>query len=147
LKRIINNVFFQAPRPNAESGRALLAPWQVALALILCLWLTMAAAAQQTRQEESLPLIEKWQGDFDGMAKRREIRALMVYSKTFYFLDQGRQRGATYDLLKEFEKFVNEKLETKTLKIRLLFIPVRSRRRDAAAAHHHRRFQCRHSRY
>ncbi len=59
------------------------------------------------------------------MADRREIRALVVYSKTFYFLDQGRQRGASYELLKEFEKFVNQKLKTKTLKIKVLFVPVR----------------------
>ncbi|MDP4726069.1 MAG: lytic transglycosylase F [Desulfobacterales bacterium] len=59
------------------------------------------------------------------MAKRREIRVLVVYSKTFYFLDQGQQRGATYELLKQFEKFINKKLKTKTLKLRVFFIPVR----------------------
>lgn len=83
-----------------------------------------AAAAPQTQQAEFISLNKKWLGDFDGMAKRREIRALVVYSKTFYFLDQGQQRGATYELLKQFEKFVNEKLKTKTLKVRVLFIPV-----------------------
>jgi membrane-bound lytic murein transglycosylase MltF len=66
-----------------------------------------------------------WTGDFDGMAKRRLIRVLVVYSKTFYFLDQGHQRGISYDLLKEFEKNVNEKLKTGTLKIHVMFIPVR----------------------
>ena len=35
---------------------------------------------------------------------------LVVYSKTFYILDRGRQRGISYDLLKEFEKFVNKML-------------------------------------
>lgn len=84
-----------------------------------------AAAAPQTQQAEFISLNKKWLGDFDGMAKRREIRALVVYSKTFYFLDQGRQRGANYELLKQFEKFVNEKLKTNTLKVRVLFIPVR----------------------
>jgi membrane-bound lytic murein transglycosylase MltF len=93
---------------------------------VVLLFLTAAAAAsQKTQQAEFIYLDQKWLGDFEGMAKRREIRVLVVYSKTFYFLDQGRQRGATYEVLKEFEKFVNEKLETKTLKIRLLFIPVR----------------------
>jgi membrane-bound lytic murein transglycosylase MltF len=59
------------------------------------------------------------------MAEKRQIRVLVVYSKTFYFLDRGRQRGISYDLLKEFEKFVNKKLKTKTLKVNLVFIPVR----------------------
>jgi membrane-bound lytic murein transglycosylase MltF len=66
-----------------------------------------------------------WTGDFDGMAKRRQIRVLVVYSKTFYFLDKGHQRGLSYDLLKEFEKYVNEELKTGTLKIHVIFIPVR----------------------
>ena len=58
------------------------------------------------------------------MAKKRQIRVLVVYSKTFYFLDRGRQRGLSYDLLKAFEKFVNKKLKTKTLKVNVVFIPV-----------------------
>ncbi len=74
--------------------------------------------------EGAVPGNKPWIGDFDGMGKRRMIRALVVYSKTFYFLDQGRQRGLSYDLLKEFEKYVNQKLKTGTLKIEVIFIPV-----------------------
>ena len=97
----------------------------VLMLLIVCLWPTAyLVAAQQTEQGEFLPSNQKWRGDFDGMVDRREIRALVVYSKTFYFLDQGQQRGATYELLKAFEKFINKKLKTKTLKLRVLFIPV-----------------------
>ena len=84
-----------------------------------------AAAESDSAPEGSLLEMKPWIGDFDGMAKRRIIRALVVYSKTFYFLDQGRQRGATYELLKQFEKLINKKLKTKTLKFRVLFIPVR----------------------
>jgi membrane-bound lytic murein transglycosylase MltF len=111
-------------RRRAESGRTLYLPWAFILTLILCLWLTVPTAAQQSQQEEYLPLNEKWLGDFDSMAKRHEIRALVVYSRTFYFLDRGKQRGASYELLKEFEKFVNKKLKAKTLKVRIYFIPV-----------------------
>ena len=63
----------------------------ICMTLTICLWFTSAESGQQTGQEESLLLIEKWQGDFDGMTKRREIRALVAYSKTFYFLDHGHQ--------------------------------------------------------
>jgi len=113
---------------SAEADRPLF--WigcrRTIMALMVGFWFSAPlTAAQQTQPEESLPLIEKWQGDFDGMTKRREIRALVVYSKTFYFLDKGRQRGATYEQLKQFEKFVNQKLKTQTLKLRVLFIPVR----------------------
>ncbi|MBW2220437.1 MAG: lytic transglycosylase F [Deltaproteobacteria bacterium] len=63
-------------------------------------------------------------GDFDEMVQHLTIRALVVYSKTFYFLDRGRQYGISYEALRGFEKFVNKKLKTKTLKIQVVFIPV-----------------------
>ncbi|MGW8304066.1 MAG: transglycosylase SLT domain-containing protein [Desulfobacterales bacterium] len=98
----------------------------IVMILAFYLWFpALSAATQQAEQAQYLPINEKWMGDFDGMAERREIRALVVYSKTFYFLDKGRQRGASYELLKEFEKFVNKKLKAKTLKVRMIFIPVR----------------------
>jgi membrane-bound lytic murein transglycosylase MltF len=74
--------------------------------------------------KKALLVNEPWTGDFDEMAKKRKIRVLVTYSKTFYFLDRGQQRGITYDLLDEFEKFVNQKLKAKTLKINVVYIPV-----------------------
>jgi membrane-bound lytic murein transglycosylase MltF len=62
--------------------------------------------------------------DFDEMVQRRKIRVLVVNSKTFYFFDRGQQKGVSHDLLKEFEKFVNKKIKTKTLKMNVVFIPV-----------------------
>jgi len=41
-------------------------------------------------QEEILFQQEKMLGDFDEMVKHRTIRALVTYSKTFYFIDRGR---------------------------------------------------------
>jgi membrane-bound lytic murein transglycosylase MltF len=82
------------------------------------------AADKKPLPEQSLALNKKWTGDFDGMLKDRVIRVLVAYSKTFYFLDQGRQRGLSYDLLKEFEKFLNQKYKTKTLQVHVVFYPV-----------------------
>lgn len=65
-----------------------------------------------------------WVGDLDGMVARKSIRALVAYSKTFYFLDGAKQRGLSYELLKEFETFVNRKFKTGTLKIRVIIVPV-----------------------
>ena len=87
--------------------------------------ISFAAASEKKYPGMSpLDLNEKWTGDFDGMIKERAIRVLVAHSKTFYFLDGGRQRGLSYDMLKEFEKFVNKKLKTKTLKIHVVFYPV-----------------------
>jgi len=71
-----------------------------------------------------------WKGDLDGMIKRRLIRVLVVPNRTFYFVDKGVQRGATYDLVRQFEDDLNKmllarkKLEDKNLKVRVFFVPV-----------------------
>ena len=72
-----------------------------------------------------LGLDQAWSGDLDGMVERRFIRALVTYSKTNYFLDGASQRGLTYETLRKFEKFVNQRLGTKTLKLNVVIIPVR----------------------
>ena len=63
-------------------------------------------------------------GDLDAMVARRSIRALVAYSRTFYFLDGGEQRGLSYELLQEFEKYLNRRFKTGTLKIHVIIIPV-----------------------
>ncbi len=82
-------------------------------------------AAGGEKPTDSLLLQNQWKGDFDGMVKRNEIRVLIVPSKTFYFIDKGKQRGLTYEALKEFEKFVNKKIGKKgALQLKVVFIPV-----------------------
>ena len=75
--------------------------------------------------ESDLALGKKWSGDFDGMSKRHLVRALVPPSKTFYFLDGADQRGWTYELLKEFETYLNKKRKRKALKIKVVVIPTR----------------------
>ena len=75
--------------------------------------------------EGLLPTNEQWLGDLDGMRKRRTIRLLVPYSKTFYFVDRGgKQFGITYDVGHAFEEWLNKREKTKTLKIGVVFIPV-----------------------
>jgi len=66
----------------------------------------------------------EWTGDYDDMVARRVIRVLVVYSKTYYFLDGFVQRGATYDGLKLFEDWVNKEARTSTLKVHVIPVPV-----------------------
>jgi membrane-bound lytic murein transglycosylase MltF len=84
----------------------------------------IATADKKTPRGEILFQHKTTQGDFDEMVQHHTIRALVAYSKTFYFLDRGRQYGLSYEALKEFEKFVNKRLKTKTLKVHVVFIPV-----------------------
>jgi membrane-bound lytic murein transglycosylase MltF len=64
-----------------------------------------------------------WTGDFDGMVQRRYVRVLVVYSKTLYVVDQGKQYGAAYEMLKAFENHINTQAKTKRLKLHVVFIP------------------------
>jgi membrane-bound lytic murein transglycosylase MltF len=65
-----------------------------------------------------------WTGDLPAMIERRAVRLLVVYSKTFYFVDQGRQRGISYDMGMELEKFLNASVKDETRQMRVVFIPV-----------------------
>ena len=87
--------------------------------------LSGAATADKKNPRKEILFPQKTMlGDFDKMVQHRTIRALVAYSKTFYFLDRGRQYGLSYETLREFEKFINKKLKTKTLKVQVVFIPV-----------------------
>ena len=66
-----------------------------------------------------------WKGGLSGMLKRNFIRVLVPYSKTFYFLDGAQQKGITYDLLVEFEDFLNKKFKRKNIQIQIVIIPTR----------------------
>lgn len=76
------------------------------------------------------PIVKPWTGDFDEMIERRMVRVLTVYSKTFYFIDKGIQRGLVYDTFHLFEADLNKKLAKarklghQHLKVRVVLIPV-----------------------
>lgn len=53
--------------------------------------------------------LKPWKGDFDQMLERRLIRVLVPYSRTLYFVDKGRERGVTAELMREFEAHLNKK--------------------------------------
>jgi membrane-bound lytic murein transglycosylase MltF len=73
-------------------------------------------------------VLTPWRGDLDGMINRRVVRMLVTFSKTNYFLDGPRQRGATYEAGKLFEDFLNarvkSKLSNKNILVHVMFIPV-----------------------
>jgi len=63
-------------------------------------------------------------GDFDEMVKRRLIRLGVTYNRTFYFVDQGRQRGGAYEYGQLFEDDLNKRLNTGNMKIHVVFVPL-----------------------
>ncbi|PYT01753.1 MAG: lytic transglycosylase F [Acidobacteria bacterium] len=67
---------------------------------------------------------EHWKGDIDGLLERRYIRVLVLYNKTNFFYDGPQPRGVTYEAGKEFEKYLNAKLNTGKTPLYVVFIPV-----------------------
>jgi len=73
----------------------------------------------------NLPLgLPSWTGDFSSLKEKRVLRLLVVYSKTFYFIDKAQQRGITYDLGMQLEKYLNETYKDPSRPFRVVFIPV-----------------------
>src|SRR5262245_9915147 len=70
------------------------------------------------------PANTAWTGDFDGMVKRRVIRALVPYSKTFYFVDRAVQRGLSYEVTRLLEADINKKLKNGHIRFHVVCIPV-----------------------
>jgi membrane-bound lytic murein transglycosylase MltF len=75
----------------------------------------------------SLPIgFKRETGDLDVMVKRRVIRALVIINPIGFFYDNGKPKGAMYEALDAFQKFVNQKLKTRKLPVSVTFIPMRA---------------------
>ena len=78
------------------------------------------------------PVFARRTGDLDEMVKRRNIRALVMINPVGFFYSNGRPMWVNYEALREFETFVNQKLKTSTLKVKVTFIPLRPDEVEAA---------------
>jgi len=75
--------------------------------------------------ESPAGVTERLGGDLDAMIGRRAIRALVPYSRTFYFLDrEGNQRGLSHAFMEAFEAHINDKLDSGLLKVSVVLVPV-----------------------
>ena len=85
--------------------------------------------ARKPRAQGKNPLslaynIKPWTGDLDGMKKRQQVRVLVPYNKTLYFLDKGgTQRGLIVDMMTEFEKRLNAGVKAHYARIHVVFLP------------------------
>jgi membrane-bound lytic murein transglycosylase MltF len=99
---------------------------------LAALLLTLPAASALSQTDDPAPLaLEHYRetlrtGDLDEMVRQRQVRALVVYSKTLYFVDRGTQRGLSYSALKEFEDYLNRRIKPKSKQLRMhvVFVPV-----------------------
>src|SRR5208283_5272668 len=116
--------------------------WRTALSVAACLtaFLLMGCSKKETPRETAAPAsaqekpgttdvvlplhFDRHTDDLDGMVKRRNIRALVMINPIGFFYDKGQPRGVNYEALQEVEKFVNQKLKSGTLKVKITFLPV-----------------------
>ena len=78
------------------------------------------------------PAFARRTGDLDEMAKKRNIRALVLLNPISFFYDKGQPRGVMYEAMEEFQKFANQKLKTGKLQVKVTFLPMRVDQIEAA---------------
>jgi membrane-bound lytic murein transglycosylase MltF len=69
-------------------------------------------------------LDQPFTGDLDAQVKRRAIRVGVTYNRTHYFVDEGQERGLTYEALKNFEESLNTERKTGNLKVHIVMLPM-----------------------
>jgi membrane-bound lytic murein transglycosylase MltF len=117
-----------------SAGRPL-RPQVLALLTALCVLFVEASAQTPVQSSSKDPSAKSgfgmsntsaklWTGDFDGMIKRRRIRFLVPYSKTYYFVDRAVQRGFSYEIARIFERDLNTKRKAGHLGIDVVCVPV-----------------------
>jgi hypothetical protein len=98
-------------------------PWL--LAAVACLYCFGQATNGQAADDEktALPAFAPWVGDFDGMQQRRQIRLIVPYSKTIFFIDKGDQLGTAAEWGDELDKWLNGDKKSQLERIQVAFIP------------------------
>ena len=69
-------------------------------------------------------LDKPFSGDLDALIKRRVIRVGVTYNRTHYFVDQGQERGLSYEVLKQFENDLNTERKTGNLRVHVAMVPM-----------------------
>ena len=87
---------------------------------------TPAPQAPSTPSKQGLQTgMRAWKGDFEAMAKRRLVRVLVPFSKTFYYVEIGRARGVSAEIIQALEDDINRERKTsKALRIHVIPLPV-----------------------
>jgi membrane-bound lytic murein transglycosylase MltF len=101
----------------------LVIPYWLALPAIFAVFAVFSITSVQATEETAVYRNKKRTGDYEMMKKAHVIRFLVPYSKTYYYLDKGEQKGLTYEFIKLFEKAVNTREKKGHIKIKTVIIP------------------------
>ena len=64
-----------------------------------------------------------WTGDLDAIVERRMLRVLVPHSRSLYYQEKGHERGLTVELVRDFERFLNQKYTTGKRPLTAYIIP------------------------
>lgn len=67
---------------------------------------------------------DKFTGDLDDMVKRRQIRVLVTYNLTNFFIQNGQPHGFEYELIQEYKKYLKTRVKPRSWPVNFVFIPV-----------------------
>ena len=67
---------------------------------------------------------QPWLGDYDGMVERRVVRALVPFGGYQFYYQEGRPRGASYELLQRLETYINKEAGRRNIRIYVIAIPM-----------------------
>lgn len=65
-----------------------------------------------------------WTGDYDAIVERRVLRVLTPYGGYQFYYDNGRPRGATWEMLSRLESWINQQLGLRNVRVYVVPIPV-----------------------
>ena len=86
--------------------------------------ITAKEAAERLFHPLASHFSEQYTDDLPGLLKRKTIRVLVTFNRTNFFFDGVKLFGFEYALLRDYEKFLNRKIQRRDLKVVLDFIPV-----------------------
>ncbi|MBP8113271.1 MAG: transporter substrate-binding domain-containing protein, partial [Aeromonas sp.] len=79
-----------------------------------------------SRAADVKPKLLPQPGDLEHILQKKELRALVVYERGFFFFDKGAQYGILVNQLQGFERWLNQTyLAREKLKLKIIYIPVR----------------------
>src|SRR3954466_8272441 len=65
-----------------------------------------------------------YRGHLDVLLRKGAVRVLTAYSKTDFFVDKGETGGVTYEYMRAFEAFLQERQGGRGAKVAVYFVPV-----------------------
>ncbi len=71
---------------------------------------------------------EIWLGDLDGILERGQLRVLIPFSRTFFFQENGQSLGLSTEILKLYERFLNDQVVLGDKQMEIVFLPTHQER-------------------